>query len=141
MSSHEQAVGLTDEYYTPPSVFKGLGNPKFDLDVASPKNPKSAFVVARNYLTERSLETEWLGFVWCNPPYGVRGSKMQWILKMISHMNGLLLTPDRSSADWWQVAGKGCSAMLTAYDKIKFVGAFGGPIIGKKGLPVNAPGT
>lgn len=141
MSHWEQSKGNTDEYYTPEPVFTALGIITFDMDVAAPEDPKSAFVPAIEYLSRQGLETSWNGFVWCNPPYGTRGSKMPWIEKMIRHGNGLLLSPDRSNADWWQVAGKGCTGMLTAYDKIKFVGPYGVPHRNKDGGPALAPGT
>lgn len=35
MSLHEQSVGATDEWYTPPYVFDAMDS-VFDLDVASP---------------------------------------------------------------------------------------------------------
>jgi hypothetical protein len=121
MSSHEFSLGLTDEYCTPPEVMKALGSPIFDMDVAAPRDPTDSCVQARSYLCERGLETPWKGFVWCNPPYGRRGTKLPWVQKMIAHDNGLLLMPDRTSADWWQAAATGCDDFLTTIDKIKFV--------------------
>jgi hypothetical protein len=35
MAAHEQSVGKSDEWYTPPDVFDALGC-RFDLDVSSP---------------------------------------------------------------------------------------------------------
>src|SRR5262249_362064 len=35
MSEHEQAVGLSDDWYTPPKIFRALGL-AFDLDPCSP---------------------------------------------------------------------------------------------------------
>lgn len=35
MALHEQSVGITDEWYTPPHAFRALGA-SFDIDVASP---------------------------------------------------------------------------------------------------------
>jgi hypothetical protein len=35
MALHEQCVGATDEWYTPPYIFEALGC-TFDVDVASP---------------------------------------------------------------------------------------------------------
>lgn len=143
MSHWELSEGLTDEYYTPKVVITALGVIQFDVDLAAPTDPQAAFIPAKRYISSNGLEAilDKKDFVWCNPPYGARGSKMAWIEKMIIHNNGLLLTPDRSNGDWWQVAGKGCTAMLTTYDKIKFVGPYGVPHIGKNGKPALAPGT
>lgn len=121
MSHWELSEGLTDDYYTPKPVFSALGDPLFDMDVAAAADPSKAFVEARQYISSDSLGLDWKGFVWCNPPYGTRGSKMVWVSKMVAHGNGLFLTPDRSNADWWQLAGMQCSAMLTCFDKIKFI--------------------
>lgn len=120
MSEWELSQGLTDDYYTPPEVFAALDAGRFRMDVAAPINPKKAFVDAEVYLSEMGLEIDWIGFVWCNPPYGRRGSKLPWVEKLVSHGNGLLLMPDRTSADWWQLAARQCVDFLTAYEKIKF---------------------
>lgn len=143
MSHWESSEGLTDEYYTPKEVIIALGIIQFDVDLAAPPDPQAAFIPAKRYISSNGLEAvlDKKEFVWCNPPYGTRGSKMAWIKKMILQGNGLLLTPDRSNADWWQTCGEGSTAMLTVYNKIKFVGPYGAPIIGKNGKPVNAPGT
>lgn len=141
MSAHELSQGLTDEYYTPPSVFKALNCGRFNMDVAAPQNHLEAFVDAEIYVSSMGLEIDWIGFVWCNPPFGKRGSKLPWVQKLGEHGNGLLLMPDRTSADWWQWAARNCVDFLTAYDKIKFVGPYGAKPIGKNGTLVDAPGT
>lgn len=124
MAHWELSEGLTDEYYSPPEVFEALQAGKFDMDVAAAKIPSEAFVDAHVYLSECGLEINWIGFIWCNPPYGKRGSKMPWVQKLSDHGNGLLLMPDRTSADWWQLAAKRSADLLTTYDKIKFVGPY-----------------
>jgi hypothetical protein len=121
MSHWELSIGKTDDYYTPPEIFEALERPVFDMDVAAAIDPRKAFVSAKIYLCDKGIETPWNGFVWCNPPYGVRGSKMDWVEKMIRHRNGLLLLPDRTSADWWQVGASSCDMFLTTFDKIKFI--------------------
>lgn len=141
MSHWELSEGLTDEYFTPPEVFMALDCGKFKMDVAAPMDPASAFVDAEIYLHAAGLEVDWIGFIWCNPPYGKKGSKLPWVEKTIRHGDGLLLMPDRTSADWWQVAARKCADFLTAYNKIKFKGPYGAIPIGKKGKPIDAPGT
>lgn len=141
MSAHELSQGLTDEYYTPPSVFKALNCGRFNMDVAAPQNHFEAFVDAEVYVSSMGLEIDWIGFIWCNPPFGKRGSKLPWVNKVADHGNGLLLMPDRTSTDWWVRAAKECINFLTTYDKIKFVGPYGVKPVGKDGKEVNAPGT
>ena len=69
MALHEQSVGATDEWYTPPHVFQALGC-EFDLDVASPGQFTTPWIPAKEFCTFASLERNWSGFVWMNPPYG-----------------------------------------------------------------------
>lgn len=121
MSHHELAQGLTDDYYTPKYVFDALDCGRFSMDVAAAEDPKKAFVDADIYISRNGIETSWAGFIWCNPPYGVRGSKMAWVDRIINQGNGLMLMPDRTSADWWQAAAKRCADILTTYKKIAFV--------------------
>ena len=65
----KQTDFTSDDYYTPPEIFKLL-DLVFDLDVAAPPNG-APFVPCKHYLTqnENGLITPWFGSVWCNPPY------------------------------------------------------------------------
>ncbi len=115
--SHEQ-LGKSDEWYTPKYIFDALGI-EFDLDVASPE--QKTFVPAINIFTERSLEKEWIGVVWCNPPFGGRNGIIPWGDKFINHANGVMLTPDRTSCDWWQNLVGETEAHLHIKGKVKFM--------------------
>lgn len=129
MSLYERP-GMSDEWYTPKYVFDALGV-TFDLDVASPKDRKFCHVPAINYLTEKSLETEWKGFVWMNPPFGARGSKEAWLDKMSAHGNGIALTPDRTSAPWWvKAAYESDVIFFITPGKVQFIQSDG--IVGSK---------
>jgi hypothetical protein len=75
-----------DEHYTPKWVFDDL-NCIFDLDVAATETNLD-HVPAKNKYTENSLERDWTGFVWMNPPYS---KASLWIDKFIDHNNGLAL--------------------------------------------------
>ncbi len=113
MSLHEQSVGRTDEWYTPPYIFSALGC-KFDDDPA-PKNGSGG------------LERPWRGFVWLNPPFGGRNGIVPWLDRFIAHANGIMLVPDRTSAPWWQNWAPKMDAILFVSPKIKFIGASGVP--------------
>lgn len=115
--SHEQK-GITDEWYTPKYIFDALGC-EFDLDIASPD--KETFVPAKNKITSNSLEMEWNGFIWSNPPFGGRNGLIPWNNKFIDHSNGIHLTPDRTSTKWWQDLAKQSWAHLHIYGKVKFI--------------------
>lgn len=125
MALHEQCVGATDEWYTPPHVFDALGC-TFTMDVASP-NPPLAWIPTSRHLWDRSLEQEWEGFIWMNPPFGGRNGLIPWLEKFFAHGNGIALTPDRTSAPWWQKFAAKADAILFVTPKLKFIGADGKP--------------
>lgn len=128
MSLHEQCVGKTDEWYTPPHVFDALGC-LFDLDVASPGLDVTPWIPAEVCLMagDDSLRLNWTGFVWMNPPFGGRGEIEPWLEKFFRHGSGIALTPDRTSAPWWQRQAAKADAILFVAPKLKFIGADGKP--------------
>jgi DNA N-6-adenine-methyltransferase Dam len=126
MGVHEQCVGATDEWYTPPYVFSALGC-SFDLDVASPGKRVTPWIPAACFIESDSLLVPWAGFVWMNPPFGPRNGISPWLEKFMCHRNGIALTPDRTSAPWWQAFAPEAHAILFVAPKIKFIGADGKP--------------
>lgn len=67
--------GRSDEWFTPPQVFKAIGC-RFDLDVAAPLlcycAPGAEHVPCDRRIVCGSLTKPWHGFVWMNPPFGGR---------------------------------------------------------------------
>jgi hypothetical protein len=124
MALHEQSVGATDEWYTPPSIFEAM-NCRFNMDVASPGQRATPWIPADAFLTINSLEREWHGFIWMNPPFGARNGLVPWLEKFLSHGNGVALVPDRTSAPWWQTYAKRMDALLFVTPKIRFIGKDG----------------
>jgi hypothetical protein len=120
MSTWEEALGKSDEWYTPEYVFDALAC-RFDVDVAAPKVRTYCCVPAAEFITENSLDVEWNGFAWMNPPFGRRNTISKWLDKIYQHGNGIALTPDRTSAEWWHRAALKSDAMLFVCGKIKFV--------------------
>lgn len=114
-----EAQGATDEWYTPAYIFEALGE-QFDLDVAAPQ--RDTFVPARQRftVTDDGLRCNWRGFVWMNPPFGGRNALRPWLSKFLAHGNGIALTPDRTSAPWFQEAWPHADAVLFVRNKIKF---------------------
>lgn len=121
MSRWEQ-LGKSDEWYTPKYIFDSL-NCIFDMDVSSPADRTHCHVPAREFITENSLDTQWNGFVWMNPPFGGRNGIRPWLEKIADHGDGIALTPDRTSAPWWQYAAThpNCRAILFIAGKVKFI--------------------
>lgn len=124
MALHEQSVGATDEWYTPPEIFDALGV-EFDLDVASPGHAVTPWIPARRFITAASLENHWRGFVWMNPPFGARNGLVPWLMKFFAHGDGIALVPDRTSAPWFQDFAPKADRLLFTRGKIKFIGADG----------------
>lgn len=116
--SYWQMPGASDEWYTPAYIFEALGV-TFDLDVAAPKwGPHH--VPCNGWHYTDSLVKEWSGFVWMNAPFGGRNGLAPWLDKFFAHGNGIALTPDRTSAPWWQTAARRADAILFISPKVKF---------------------
>jgi hypothetical protein len=81
----------TDDWYTPPWLFKAAGL-VFDLDVAAPVDPARRTCPARAFLTpvDDGLVSPWQGVVWCNPPYS---GPAPWVARFAAHQDGLMLVP------------------------------------------------
>lgn len=98
--SHWESKGKSDNWYTPWFVFEALED-IFDMDVAGNRCPAYC-VPTDTIITRDSLTTPWNGFVWMNPPFGGRNGLEPWLEKFFDHGNGIALTPDRTSAPWFQ---------------------------------------
>jgi DNA N-6-adenine-methyltransferase (Dam) len=139
MGAHEQCVGKSDEWYTPPHVFDAIGC-GFDLDVSSPGPETTPWIPARRFLTADGLESQWSGLVWMNPPFGGRNGIVPWLEKFFAHGNGIALTPDRTSAPWWQQFQPRAELTLFVGKKIRFIAGFDDPDYGiVRGQPGKSP--
>lgn len=108
----------SDDWHTPRHIFDALGC-RFDLDVAA-SHIGPRYVPADAWIHEGSLEREWCGFIWMNPPFGGRNGLEPWLRRFFEHGNGIALTPDRTSAPWWQDAARRCHMLLFVGGKVKF---------------------
>jgi hypothetical protein len=105
-------LGKSNDWHTPAAVFAALGC-RFDLDVAAPRDGPLHVPTSR-WLSSGALERDWEGFVWMNPPFGGRGALSPWLTKFFDHGNGIALTPDRTSAPWFQGAWRRADAVMFA---------------------------
>jgi hypothetical protein len=126
MALHEQSLGASDEWYTPPGIFEALCC-SFDMDVASPGREVTPWIPAATFVTRDSLHEPWRGFVWMNPPFGARNGLAPWLDKFFQHGNGIGLVPDRTSAPWWQRFAPMADLLLFVSPKIRFLDANGQP--------------
>lgn len=115
-----EATGKTNEWYTPAYIFDALGC-QFDLDVAHPHGAKTNVPCTIYHSQENDgLKADWFGFVWMNPPFGGRNSLEPWLDKFFRHGNGIALTPDRTSAPWFQNAWSKAD-MVLFMPKVRFL--------------------
>lgn len=113
--------GKSDEWYTPAYIFAALGL-TFDMDVAHPRDHTHTHVPARRFLYEDALAADWIGTVWMNPPFGNGDrAKLLWLNRFFNHGDGIALTPDRTSAPWFQQSWARADLCLFIGPKVKFI--------------------
>jgi len=87
IGSHHSAKSLNEEWLTPPEILKTLG--PFDLDPCAPTIRPWNMARKHYDITQDGLSLPWKGFVWCNPPYGLRN--IIWLERMAEYNNGIAL--------------------------------------------------
>ncbi|KYC53812.1 MAG: DNA N-6-adenine-methyltransferase (Dam) [Candidatus Methanofastidiosum methylothiophilum] len=95
----------TDEWITPQKFFDKLnGEFHFTLDVAATSTNNKC----ERYFTkeEDGLKQDWSNeTVWCNPPYGGRGTIEAWVKKAYNEskkgVTSVLLLPVRTDVSYW----------------------------------------
>jgi len=107
----------TDDHYTPPFIFKALGV-EFDMDVSAPINGVPWIPAKRSLsIIDDGLTTDWMGRVWCNPPY----SKITpWADKLLDHGNGIALLPVSKSM-WFDKLWQFADGILTLPSSLRFI--------------------
>lgn len=133
MALHELSAPIEpEEWYTPAHVFHAL-QLRFDLDPAHPAGrldlPVDTWL--RDWgrgiysKADDGLSLAWSGMVWMNPPFGKRNEIVPWLSRFMQHGNGVALTPDRTSAPWWQHFAPQACAILFISPKLKFLSPIG----------------
>ena len=124
-------TGNNDEWLTPPSIIKALG--EFDLDPCSPiKRPWDT--AKRHFnINDDGCNQEWAGRVWLNPPYGKE--TFEWLYKLSEHKSGIALIFARTETKGFH---------RTIWQKAHSIFFFEGRIQfyyvdGKQGQSANAP--
>lgn len=122
--THESTYNESQEWYTPPEVFRSLGL-RFDLDVASPGPDAVPWVPADKHLTfeDSALLQRWGGVVWCNPPYG--NETAIWVEKFCQHRNGVMLVFARTDTAWFHKHARRADVICFVRGRIKFIRADG----------------
>lgn len=99
MGSHQQTIGINQEWLTPPEIVKSLG--VFDLDPCAPV--VRPWETARQHFTieDDGLAKEWAGRIWLNPPYDRRVID-KWLGRMALHGDGVSLIFARTETKTFQ---------------------------------------
>jgi hypothetical protein len=112
MAEHENCIGESDDWHTPPELFAALargGLRRFDLDVSTPLDRRFYFVPADRIYTieDDGLVQPWFGVVFMNPPYGGGGERKRreghipWLVKFLDHSNGVAIVRAYTSSRWF----------------------------------------
>lgn len=120
MAEHENNVGASDEWYTPPEIFSALKE-HFDLD---PCSPGIDHWVPTDYIytqKDDGLSKNWKGFVFMNPPFGGRNGHVPWLVKFLNHADGIAIVRAYTSAAWFHEYAVKADAMLFPKGKTKFI--------------------
>lgn len=118
---HEPTIGLSDEWYTPPSTFDAFGC-RFQLDPCSPG--AHHWVPADEVYTkaDNGLSKDWRGrFVYMNPPFGGRNGGVPWIRKYLENSNGIACVRAYTSCGWFHDLAIKADCLLFPKGKTKFV--------------------
>ena len=121
MAEHEPCIGASDDWYTPPEIFRALGL-TFDLDPCSPG--PDHWVPARQVYTKADdgLRKHWFGLVFVNPPFGGRRGHVPWLKKFLDHGNGIAIVRAYTSSDWFQdIVAPRAQTLLFPRGKTKFI--------------------
>lgn len=120
MAEHENSIGESDDWYTPPAIFDAL-RLRFDLDPCSPG--AGHWVPADRVYTEADdgLSRHWSGRVFMNPPFGGRNGHVPWLQKFFDHGNGIAIVRAYTSSGWWHDNMHRAHGILFPRGKTKFI--------------------
>ena len=106
------------KWETPKTLISDLSEVfNWDLDVCASNSN-----VCDNFLSENSLEEEWDGLCWMNPPYGRKIG--DWINKAKeSNTTVVCLIPSRTDTKWWHDNFPYCTLVVFIKGRLKFEGA------------------
>lgn len=130
-TSGKGAVAGTHDWLTPPEILSALG--EFDLDPCASQFQPWRTAKHQYTIEDDGLARDWVGRVWCNPPYGPHAEK--FLQRMAEHRNGIAFifarTETKAFQQWcWRSA----DAMLFLAGRVKFRLPHGGTA-GPAGAP------
>lgn len=99
LTSHQRPHrGATDVWLTPPEIIDALG--PFDLDPCAAPSPRPwPTADVHIELPDDGLAADWVGLVWCNPPFGPDAGR--WLDRCAEHGNAIALVAARTETRWF----------------------------------------
>lgn len=111
------ANATTHDWLTPPEILSALGD--FDVDPCASQYQPWRTAVQQFTIDDDGLAREWVGRVWCNPPYGPHAEK--FLKRMAEHGNGITLIFARTETKaFQQYCWNRADGMLFMAGRIKF---------------------
>jgi DNA N-6-adenine-methyltransferase (Dam) len=123
MAEFEPSIGASDDWHTPPEIFRALAL-RFDLDPCAPMDRRHYFVPARKIYTieDDGLTQPWHGLVFVNPPFGGRNGHVPWLRKFLEHGGGgVAIVRAYTSSSWFNEYAVQAQIMLFPRGKTKFI--------------------
>lgn len=117
---HDNKLGESDEWYTPPEIFKALDT-EFDLDPCSSGGRDFVPAYNRFIKEDNGLIQPWEGFVFMNPPFGGRNGHVPWLEKFIEHGKGIAIVRAYTSSKWFHDHAVKADYLLFPRGKTKFI--------------------
>jgi len=111
------ATATTHDWLTPPELLQALGD--FDIDPCASQYQPWRTAAQQFTIEDDGLARDWVGRVWCNPPYGPHAEK--FLKRMADHGNGIALIFARTETRAFQEhCWRSADAMLFMAGSIKF---------------------
>lgn len=110
-------VASTHDWLTPPEILQALG--PFDMDPCASQFQPWRTAATQFTIEDDGLARDWVGRVWCNPPYGNHAEK--FLKRMAEHGNGIALIFARTETKAFQeYCWNRADGMLFMAGRIKF---------------------
>jgi phage N-6-adenine-methyltransferase len=131
---HRNGDGSSDEYATPPWLWRKVARPLDGFDVDPASGAESTPIAETRYtVDENGLEQSWEGGIWLNPPFGDKSSfaeskREDWLVKARQEVNRdevrtvTVLLPVDTSTSWFHEHVVEASIICFLNGRIEFEG-------------------
>jgi hypothetical protein len=110
-------IATTHDWLTPPHILSPLG--PFDMDPCASQFQPWRTATHQFTIADDGLAREWVGRVWCNPPYGPHAEK--FLKRMAEHGNGIALIFARTETKAFQAfCWRTADSMLFLSGRLRF---------------------